>query len=139
MTDHLVEIDRKLWPNLKGLYTPDGFKSYIAYTTIDTYIRWFEQDPDLKHIKFFCLNGDFSDGTFVVTVIIICLMYLKSKYWSKFEIYRIGLLHTRIHLTSLMIDLISCYNWLTIPKAIYLWVCALKFNRSLETLLKKRT
>lgn len=68
MTDQLVEIERKDWPKLKNLYTPDGSRSYIAYTTIDNYIRWFEQDPNVKDIKFLCLNGDFSDGTFVVTV-----------------------------------------------------------------------
>lgn len=68
MVDRLVEIERKDWPVLKELYKPDGKKSYVAYITIDTYIRWFEQDPELKHVTFFCLNGDFSDGTFVVTV-----------------------------------------------------------------------
>lgn len=66
--DKLTEIDRKDLPLLKGLYTPDGSKCYTTYTAIDTYIRWFEQDPNVKHIKFFCLNGDFSHGTFVVTV-----------------------------------------------------------------------
>lgn len=68
MTDKLVEIEFKDLQNLKNLYIPDGTKSYIAYTTIDNYIRWIEQDPNVKLVKFFCLNGDFSDGTFVVTV-----------------------------------------------------------------------
>lgn len=71
MTDYLVEIAQKDWKNLKNLYIPDDSKSYIAYTTIDNYIRWFEQDPNVKHIKIFSLNGDFSDGTFVVTVNIL--------------------------------------------------------------------
>lgn len=68
MADRLVEIDQKDWQNLKNLYKPDGSKSYIAFTAIDNYIRWFQQNPSFKTIKFFCLNGDFSDGTFVVTV-----------------------------------------------------------------------
>lgn len=68
MPDHLVEIERKDLPNLLNLYTPDGYKSYVAYMTIENYIRWFAQDSNLKHVKVFCLNGDFSDGTFVVTV-----------------------------------------------------------------------
>lgn len=68
MSDSLVEIERKDLRTLKQLYAPDGIKSYIAYTTIDNYIRWFEQNSNIKHVKFFCLNGDFSDGTFVVTV-----------------------------------------------------------------------
>lgn len=68
MTDRPVEIEPKDWQKLKNLYTPDGLKNYIAYTTIDNYIRWFEQAPNVKHVKIFSLNGDFSDGTFVVTV-----------------------------------------------------------------------
>lgn len=69
MADRLVEIQYSDLPALKKLYTPDGSKSYIAYMTIDIYTRWLEQDPDeSKYIKFFCLNGDFSDGTFIVTV-----------------------------------------------------------------------
>lgn len=68
MSDYLVEIEKINWPILKDLYTPDGEKSYTAFTTIDNYIRWFEEDSNIKHVKFVCLNGDFSDGTFVVTV-----------------------------------------------------------------------
>lgn len=68
MTDYLVEIAQKDWPSLKQIYFPDDPKKHVAYTTIDNYIRWFEQDPNVKHIKFFCLNGDYSDGTFVVIV-----------------------------------------------------------------------
>lgn len=70
MTDHLVEIQyNDLW-KLKKLYTPDGSKGFsIAYMTIENYTRWIVQNPEeSKNIKFFCLNGDFSDGTFVVTV-----------------------------------------------------------------------
>lgn len=67
--DQLTEIDRKDLPLLKNLYHLDGpTRCYATYTTIDTYIRWFQQDPIIKHIKFFCLNGDFSRGTFVFTV-----------------------------------------------------------------------
>lgn len=69
MSDCSVEIDRDDLIALKNLYLSDGSKSYIGYTTLDNYIRWFQQDPSVKHIKVFCLNGDFSDGTFVITVI----------------------------------------------------------------------
>lgn len=71
MADHLVEIGVKDLHNLKDLYTPDVWKSYIAYMTIENYIRWFEQDPNLKHVQVLCLNGDYSDGTFVITVSIL--------------------------------------------------------------------
>lgn len=68
MIDNLTEIDRQDLPFLQALYTRDRPENYITFMTIDNYIRWFKQDPDVKNIKFFCLNGDFSDGTFVVTV-----------------------------------------------------------------------
>lgn len=71
MTDRLVEIQRKDLSVLCDLYIQSGTKNYISYTTIDNYIRWFQQDPNVKHIKVFCLNGDFSDGTFVITVSMI--------------------------------------------------------------------
>lgn len=78
-SDSLVQIEQKDLPILKELYAPDGIKNYIAFTTIDNYIRWFEQDPNIKHVNFFCLNGDFSDGTFVVTVSRIVLFLTKPQ------------------------------------------------------------
>lgn len=68
MSDHLVEIPPEDWQQLRSLYKSDEEKSYIAYCTIDNYIRFVKQDPNIQHIKFYCLNGDFSDGTFVVIV-----------------------------------------------------------------------
>lgn len=68
MVDRAIEIDRNDLPKLKSLYQSNDHKRATAYMTIDNYIRWFDQDPHIKHIRFFCLNGDFSDGTFVVTV-----------------------------------------------------------------------
>lgn len=68
MSDQLTEIDRNDLLVLRDLYKPDGSKNYIAYVTIDTYIHWFQQDPNVEHVKFYCLNGDFSHGTFVVIV-----------------------------------------------------------------------
>lgn len=78
MSDCLEEIRRNDWAKLRDLYALDGSRSYLAYTAIDNYIRWLEQNPALKHIKFYCLNGDFSDGTFAIIVsfefdFIICL------------------------------------------------------------------
>lgn len=68
MTDQLVEIQQKDLSFLCNLYIQNGQKSYISYMTIDNYIRWFKLDPNVKHIHIYCLNGDFSDGTFVITV-----------------------------------------------------------------------
>lgn len=68
MGDQLTKISRKDLPDLRDSYKDGDFKNYLTYVTIDTYIRWFEQDPDVKHIQFYCLNDDLSHGTFVVTV-----------------------------------------------------------------------
>lgn len=71
MTDRLVEIQYSDLPTLKKLYSSDELRCHIGYMTIDTYIRLLEKFPEeSKCIKFFCLNGDFSDGTFIVTVCI---------------------------------------------------------------------
>lgn len=68
--DILTEIDKKDLHLLWRLYKLDGVESYTrrTYITIDTYIRWFNQNPDLENIHFYCINGNFSNGTFVVTV-----------------------------------------------------------------------
>lgn len=68
MQDQLKVIEKKDLPLLRDLYKPGGTRSYTAYVTIDTYIRWFQQDPDITNVEFYCLNGDISHGTFVVTV-----------------------------------------------------------------------
>lgn len=69
--DRLVEIPSKDLSTLRNLYkSPEnGSRTHIAYESIDVYIRWLEQDPNANmYIKFYCLNGDFSDGTFIVIV-----------------------------------------------------------------------
>lgn len=68
MADQLVEIEKKYLPKLKNVYDHNRSNHYIACMTIENYIRWFEQNPSLKHIKIYCLNGNFTDGTFVITV-----------------------------------------------------------------------
>lgn len=70
MGDRLTEISIEDLKCLRDLYTPDGIKSYTAFVTIDTYLRWNAQDPQSQDdsIKFYCLNGNISGGTFLVTV-----------------------------------------------------------------------
>lgn len=68
MSDRLVEITQKELSRLRTLYAAVDSKRYVAYMTISNYMRWFEKEPNLKDITFFCLNDDFSDGTFVVIV-----------------------------------------------------------------------
>lgn len=68
--DRLMEIPSKDLPTLKNMYKPiDGERTQIAYEAIDVHMRILEQDPSANSfIKFYCLNGDFSDGTFIVMV-----------------------------------------------------------------------
>lgn len=69
MTNRLIEIDRIDLPCLQSHYSRNGEnKTFLAYLVIDNYIRWFKDYPNIEGVKFFCLNGNFSDGTFVVTV-----------------------------------------------------------------------
>lgn len=67
MEDKLTEINKNELQHLLNLYTTSN-KSEVGRVTIETYIRWHQQDPNLDDLKFFCLNGDFSSGTFVVIV-----------------------------------------------------------------------
>lgn len=68
MTDQLIEIDREKWPILQNLFKSNRSLGYLGYMTIGNYIGFFDQDPNVKHVKIYCLNGEFSDGTFVITV-----------------------------------------------------------------------
>lgn len=70
MTDRLTEIAVVDLPKLRDLYKPVAgvTKSYIAFTTIENYIDWYNQDPNLSTVKVYCLNDDFSDGTFALIV-----------------------------------------------------------------------
>lgn len=69
--DRLVEIPLQDLSTLKNLYksSENESRTRIAYESIDVYIRWLEQDPNANtYIKFYSLNGNFSDGTFIVIV-----------------------------------------------------------------------
>lgn len=68
MIDHLVEIKRKDWQILRNLYSQNTDQHYIGYATIWNCMRVVDQDPNVKQINLFCLNGDFDDGTFVMIV-----------------------------------------------------------------------
>lgn len=71
MVDKITEINIKDLPLLRDLYkldSSDKSKNYTTYITIDTYIRWFQQGLDINCVKFYCLNGNFTRGTFVVVV-----------------------------------------------------------------------
>lgn len=85
--DSLVEIPFEDILRLQDLYrsSKNGTRTHIAYESIDVYIRWLKQDPNAHtYIKFYCLNGDFSDGTFIVIVSILTYFIFVSEFkWLK--------------------------------------------------------
>lgn len=81
--DRLVEMQQKDLRILRDLHAAkEGSRTSIALATIDIHIQWLEKDPnESRYIKFFCLNGDFSDGTFIVIVSITHFHWIRLK-WS---------------------------------------------------------
>lgn len=67
-SDNLVEINRSELPQLRDLYLIDWPENMQGYYTVDNFIRWFEKKPIIKNLVLYCLNGDWSDGTFVAIV-----------------------------------------------------------------------
>lgn len=66
--DNLVEINRSDLPKLRDLYLINWPENMEGYYTVDNFIRWLEKKSTIKHLTFYCLNGDWSDGTFVAIV-----------------------------------------------------------------------
>lgn len=64
MKDYFVEIAVENWQKLRDSYK----RNSVAFCTIDNFIRFLARDLNVKHIHLFCLNGDYSDGTFAAFV-----------------------------------------------------------------------
>lgn len=66
--DHIVELTPNFWHKLQDLL--NWPENQIGYLLVDDYIKWAEKVAvnHIKNVKFYTLNGDFSDGTFVVVV-----------------------------------------------------------------------
>lgn len=67
-SNKLVEIKPSEWKKLRDLYTSNWPLDIIGYFTVDNFIRWYEKDPNVKNLKFYSLNDDWSDGTFICLV-----------------------------------------------------------------------
>ncbi|XP_063702947.1 uncharacterized protein LOC134832746 [Culicoides brevitarsis] len=54
------------WPVLRDLFTRDWPKYCLPYHLIQNFLDWHKIDPEHVNtdIQLFCLNGDWSDGTF---------------------------------------------------------------------------
>lgn len=71
--DHLVEIPMTVLPELRDLFLKEWPNHIIGYDLVNNYIRWYEQDPNYADAKFYSLNGDWTDGTFIILVSTFCV------------------------------------------------------------------
>lgn len=78
MENQLVKIKSEHWIQLKNLYLPETPQTILGLSTIINYIEWIERDPSIENLTFYSLNGDWSDGTFVVVVCILTFFYTKK-------------------------------------------------------------
>lgn len=75
MDDRLVEIEPGCWTKLRCLYDS---KNYLTLSTLDNYIRWNQNELAIEDVKIYSLNGDWSDGTFVI---VVCFLVLTVKHF----------------------------------------------------------
>lgn len=68
MEDQAVKIDSKNWSEIRKLYLPETAETILGLSTLSNYIRWNEREAPISNLTIYCLNGDWSDGTFVVLV-----------------------------------------------------------------------
>lgn len=69
MVDKLVEIGSENWASLRNMYAVDDPNTYYAHCTVENYIKWLEKEPGTHDWHIYSLNGDWSDGTYLVVVI----------------------------------------------------------------------
>ncbi|XP_063697440.1 uncharacterized protein LOC134828395 [Culicoides brevitarsis] len=76
--NQLVEIPSNNWVSLRDLFLTNWPNDHVGYYLVDNYVKWVEKDPNIKNLAFYCLNGDWSDGTFVVIDRFQLFIYSKS-------------------------------------------------------------
>ena len=64
----LVDIPASEWCNLQEKYLANWPRHMLGYYTIDNFIKWQKIDSNIKNLNCYCLDGDWSDGTFVFIV-----------------------------------------------------------------------
>lgn len=75
MEDQKVEIEPEHWTKLRELYDSEN---YLTLSTLQNYIRWSRNEPK-EDLKIYSLNGDWSDGTFVIVVYLLKRFFSQSK------------------------------------------------------------
>lgn len=68
MQDKICEVPPTQWVELRDMFAADWPRNIYAYNLLENYLQWRERDPKIKNLKVYSLNGDWSDGTFVVVV-----------------------------------------------------------------------
>lgn len=68
MADKLVEIASENWPALRDLYDVTDPNTYYGHCTVENYIQWLKKEPLDKDYSVYSLNGEWSDGTYLIVV-----------------------------------------------------------------------
>lgn len=78
MEDQLVEIPAKNYFDLLNLYSRDDVKTFLGHSAISYILRSHFSDDffQTKEFSVYCLNGDWSDGTFVIDVSEFALIHM---------------------------------------------------------------
>lgn len=71
----VIEIKSEHWFTLRDKFLCNWPQEYLGYYMINNYIRWKQQDSKLKNVNFYSLDGDWSDGTFVIIVSVSTNVY----------------------------------------------------------------
>lgn len=70
LKNFLLEIPSENWIDLRDMYAGNWPENYSTYFAIENAIKLKEQDHEnfSKEVQMFSLNGDWSDGTFILLV-----------------------------------------------------------------------
>lgn len=68
MGSQRIEIDCEDWNDLRDLYLPETPETILGLATISNYIEWHKKEETIENLTIYSLNGDWSDGTFVLLV-----------------------------------------------------------------------
>ncbi|XP_037044530.1 uncharacterized protein LOC119080340 [Bradysia coprophila] len=66
MENQVVEIDCEKWIDLRALYLPESTETILGLSTLNNFIKWNDKESPIPNLTIYSLNGDWSDGTFVL-------------------------------------------------------------------------
>lgn len=67
--DQLIMLEPEKWYQLRDKFKDNWPLNIVAYSTIDNFCKW-NKKSDIPYVNFYCLNGDFSDGTVLIKVFV---------------------------------------------------------------------